>query len=99
MNDTMGPLYSALAQTWQAQSATALASRAAPSFQAALDDAVDAGRFAEARVVLSELERENPRWRDAVRTMSLHPEGEAFARFLAETDPTGDAEPQALPER
>lgn len=50
----------------------------------ALEDAVEEGRFTDAKVILAELEREDPRWRDYVRTLSRHPELEAFARFLAD---------------
>lgn len=50
----------------------------------ALHDAVQEGRFAEARIMLAELETENPRWRDFFRTVSSLPEMDAFGRLLDE---------------
>lgn len=48
----------------------------------ALHDAVEEGRFDDADVILSELERENGRWLDYARALSKHPGLEAFARVL-----------------
>lgn len=49
----------------------------------ALEDAVQEGRFEAARLILAELERDDPRWLDYVRTLSRYPEMEGFARLLA----------------
>ena len=49
-----------------------------------LEDAVDAERFEDAEVILSELEREDPRWLDYVRTLSRYPDMEGFARLLTD---------------
>lgn len=49
----------------------------------ALEDAVEEGRLDDAELILAELECENPRWLDYVRTLSKYPDTEAFAQFLA----------------
>ncbi len=50
----------------------------------ALEDAVDEGRLEDAGLILAELVSENPRWLDYVRTLSKHPEMEAFTELFAE---------------
>lgn len=49
-----------------------------------LEDAVEAERFEDAAMILSELEREDPRWRDYVLTLSRYPGMETFARLLTD---------------
>ena len=58
----------------------------------ALHDAVDEGRFEEARTILATLEKDNPRWRDYFRTLSALPELEAFARVLEAQSGPGTAD-------
>jgi uncharacterized Ntn-hydrolase superfamily protein len=48
----------------------------------AVRDALEEGRVDDAASILSELERENPRWLDYFRTVSKLPELEGLARFL-----------------
>lgn len=50
----------------------------------AMEDALDAGRLEDAGRILNELERENPRWLDYVRTLSRYPGLEHFARLLTD---------------
>lgn len=49
-----------------------------------LEDAVETERFEDAAMILNELEREDPRWRDYVRTLSRYPGMETFARLLTD---------------
>lgn len=49
-----------------------------------LEDAVETERFEDAAMILSELEREDPRWRDYVLTLSRYPGMETFARLLTD---------------
>jgi hypothetical protein len=50
--------------------------------QLALRDAVEQGDLAEARQILAELEREHPRWRDFIASLSRHPEMRALAKLI-----------------
>jgi uncharacterized Ntn-hydrolase superfamily protein len=54
--------------------------------QCELYDAVAQDRPDEAAKALAGLEAQDPRWRDAARTVSKLPEMEALARFLADQD-------------
>lgn len=49
-----------------------------------LEDAVETERFEDAAMILNELEREDPRWRDYVLTLSRYPGMETFARLLTD---------------
>jgi len=53
----------------------------------AFEDAAEEGRLADAEAILAELEAENPRWLDYLRTLAKHPELEGLAQFLAERRP------------
>lgn len=48
----------------------------------AIEDALDRGDAVAARSLFAELEREQPRWRDYVRMVSLLPDSQAFADLL-----------------
>ena len=50
----------------------------------AIEDALGRGDLVTARALFAELEREQPRWRDAMRTISLLPDSEAFADLLTD---------------
>jgi uncharacterized Ntn-hydrolase superfamily protein len=48
----------------------------------ALQDAAERGDLEKGRSLLAQLEREHPRWRDTVRTLSLLPDGAALKALL-----------------
>lgn len=50
----------------------------------ALEDALDAGRPDDAGTILNDLERDDPRWLDYVRTLSRYPGLEHLARLLTD---------------
>lgn len=49
-----------------------------------LEDALEAGRFDDAEMIINELERKDPRWLDYVRTLSRYPGMEHLARLLTD---------------
>lgn len=49
-----------------------------------LEDALEAGRLDDAERILNELEREDPRWLDYIRTLSRYPGMEHFAQLLTD---------------